>query len=285
MVAYWSKGLYALLSPLRQSSYKLPYDFTEYGRCSRTLFIVEKQRLLIKKKDIQVLQQKDLSPRHTYQSAMGKQAMGIYVTNYQLSMDTLAYVLYYPQKPLVTTRAMVHLHFRQLPAGINAIVAIACFSGYNQEDSVVVNQSSVDRGFFRSLFFRSYRDEEKKMGTLVKEDFGRPDRANTMGTRVSGEDVIIGKTTPIAQDGAKGQASRYTKCDHSTSLRHNDIGTVLLTTNADGLRFMKVRVRSVRIPQNSNKFSSRHGQKGTVGMTYMQEDMPWTVEGITLTLL
>ncbi|KAF9603448.1 hypothetical protein IFM89_036241 [Coptis chinensis] len=120
------------------------------------------------------------SPRNTYQSAMGKQAMGIYVTNYQLRMDTLAYVLYYPQKPLVTTRAMEHLHFRQLPAGSNAIVAIACYSGYNQEDCHNMNQSSIDRGFSRSLFFRSYRDEEKKMGTLVKEDFGRPNRENTM---------------------------------------------------------------------------------------------------------
>jgi DNA-directed RNA polymerase II subunit RPB2 len=233
---------------------------------------------------------------------MGKQAMGIYVTNYQFRMDTLAYVLYYPQKPLVTTRAMEHLHFRQLPAGINAIVAISCYSGYNQEDSVIMNQSSIDRGFFRSLFFRSYRDEEKKMGTLVKEDFGRPDRGSTMGmrhgsydkldddglappgTRVSGEDVIIGKTTPISQDEAQGQSSRYTRRDHSISLRHSETGMVdqvLLTTNADGLRFVKVRVRSVRIPQIGDKFSSRHGQKGTVGMTYTQEDMPWTIEGVT----
>lgn len=214
-------------------------------------------------------------------------------------------MLYYPQKPLVTTRAMEHLHFRQLPAGINAIVAIACYSGYNQEDSVIMNQSSIDRGFFRSIFFRSYRDEEKKMGTLVKEDFGRPDRSNTMGmrhgsydkldddglappgTRVSGEDVIIGKTTPISQDDSHAPASsssRYTKRDHSTSLRHSENGIVdqvLLTTNADGLRFVKVRVRSVRIPQIGDKFSSRHGQKGTVGMTYTQEDMPFTAEGIT----
>ncbi|XP_009108527.2 DNA-directed RNA polymerase II subunit 2 [Brassica rapa] len=372
-----SNGINTEVSVVRDIRLKELRIYTDYGRCSRPLFIVDNQRLLIKKNDIYALQQRvsaeedgwhqllangyieyidteeeettmismtinDLvhsrlcpdeaysdtythceihpslilgvcasiipfpdhnqSPRNTYQSAMGKQAMGIYVTNYQFRMDTLAYVLYYPQKPLVTTRAMEHLHFRQLPAGINAIVAISCYSGYNQEDSVIMNQSSIDRGFFRSLFFRSYRDEEKKMGTLIKEDFGRPDRGNTLGmrhgsyekldddglappgTRVSGEDVIIGKTTPISQDEAQGQTSRYTRRDHSLSLRHSESGMVdqvLLTTNADGLKFVKVRVRSVRIPQIGDKFSSRHGQKGTVGMTYTQDDMPWTIEGVT----
>lgn len=83
--------------------------------------------------------------------------MGLYATNFQLRMDTQGYVLYYPQKPLVTTRSMEYLRFRELPAGINTIVAIACYSGYNQEDSLMMNQSSIDRGFFRSMFYRAYK--------------------------------------------------------------------------------------------------------------------------------
>ena len=140
---------------------------------------------------------------------MGKQAMGVYSSNHFLRMDTLAHVLYYPQKPLVCTKSMNLLHFKELPAGCNAVVAIACYTGYNQEDSIIGNQSSIDRGIFRSAFFRTYHD------TKDSEDdkFEKPDFRTTVGRRhgtyekldndgliepgstVSGDDIIIGKTS------------------------------------------------------------------------------------------
>jgi len=205
------------------------------------------------------------SPRNTYQSAMGKQAMGIYASNFQQRMDTLAHVLHYPQKPLATTRAMEHLHFRELPSGVNAIVGIMCYTGYNQEDSLIMNQSAIDRGLFRSHFFRTYTDQEHSKGVGEKagqqEVFERPDRGDctamrhgsyekvdadgivSPGVRVSGTDIIIGKTTPAAAVTADGEPSRFTKRDASTAMRPNESGIideVLLSTNQEGMKFAKV---------------------------------------------
>ena len=248
------------------------------------------------------------SPRNTYQSAMGKQAMGVTLTNYNLRMDTMANVLYYPQLPLADTNAMNYLKFRDLPAGQNAIVAIACYSGYNQEDSIIMNQSAVDRGLFRSLFYRAYMDQEKKVGLSTVEKFEKPVRSDTLrmkhgtyekldddgiicpGSRVSGEDIIIGKTAPIAPDAEElGQRTKmHVKRDISTPLRsteHGIIDQVLLTSNQDGLKFVKVRTRATKVPQIGDKFASRHGQKGTIGITYRQEDMPFTANGLTPDLI
>src|SRR5277367_3777928 len=140
---------------------------------------------------------------------------GVFLTNYQVRMDTMSNILYYPQKPLATTRSMEFLQFRNLPAGQNAIVAILCYSGYNQEDSIIMNQASIDRGLFRSIFYRSYHDTEKQLGQMCNEEFGVPSKDTTLamrhgsydkveedglvapGTRVSGDDIVIGKTTPL----------------------------------------------------------------------------------------
>ncbi|KNX50206.2 DNA-directed RNA polymerase II subunit RPB2 [Cryptococcus deuterogattii R265] len=246
------------------------------------------------------------SPRNTYQSAMGKQAMGVCLTNYQLRMDTMVNVLYYPQKPLATTRSMEYLKFSELPAGQNAIVAIMCYSGYNQEDSVIMNQSSIDRGLFRSLYFRSYTDTEKMKGMVKAETIEKPDRNETLrmkhgtsdryakldvdglvapGTNVNGDDILIGKTAPLPEDSEElGQRTQlHTKRDISTPLKSTEQGVVdqvMLSTNGEGNMFVKIRVRSTRVPQIGDKFASRHGQKGTIGITYRQEDMPFTAEGL-----
>ena len=280
------------------------------------------------------------SPRNTYQSAMGKQAMGIYASNFLVRMDTMASVLYYPQKPMVETRAMAYMRFRELPAGINAIVAIACYTGYNQEDSLIFNFSSVDRGFHRSVFYRCYVDEEKGVPILGRESEGGrvpaqavggafragqpteqfevPSRANTRGLKqgnyehlhpvdglaipgecVVGSDILIGKTVkdPKLPGGAAGGAAgalaasreeRTDRSDASVAMRTNESGfvdRVMLTCNDEGQRFTKVRVRSVRFPQVGDKFASRHGQKGTIGMLYRAEDMPFSQDGVVPDLI
>ena len=244
------------------------------------------------------------SPRNTYQSAMGKQAMGIYASNYQVRMDTMAHVLHYPQKPLCTTRSMEFLHFRELPSGVNVVVAIMIYTGYNQEDSLIMNQSAIDRGLFRSSYYRCYNDQEKatstgSMQSLLSESFEKPSLDNCRGmkfgdyskldddglvqpgTRISGDDILIGKTSPVSP--GIGAPSKYIKRDCSTPMKSTDNGivdNVLLSTTKEGYRFTKVRIRNIRVPQVGDKFASRHGQKGTIGMTYRQEDMPFTSEGI-----
>jgi len=250
------------------------------------------------------------SPRNTYQSAMGKQAMGIYASNFQQRMDTLSHVLHYPQKPLATTRAMEHLHFRELPSGVNAVVAIMCYTGYNQEDSLIMNQAAIDRGLFRSTFYRTYADQEHNdhnahkldSSDVLRENFERPNREDctgmrhgsydkvdsdglvSPGLRVSGCDILIGKTSPLASPGQNCALGRFSKRDSSTTMRPNESGLidqVMLSTNQNGMKFTKVRTRTIRIPQIGDKFASRHGQKGTIGMTYAQEDMPWSRGGIS----
>lgn len=241
------------------------------------------------------------SPRNTYQSAMSKQAMGIFSTNFAFRMDTLSNILFYPQKPLVTTRSMEYMRFKELPAGQNAIVAIACYTGYNQEDSVIMNQSAIDRGLFRSFLYRTYVDQEDMARPGVREEFCKPDRKTCTkmrnfnynkldddglvfpGMEVTGDDVLIGKLTPIL-DVEKSTKDNpfYLKKDSSTVMKKTEDGVVdtVVLTNKDGYKFAKVKVRSTRIPQIGDKFASRHAQKGIVGITLRQEDMPFTSDGI-----
>lgn len=226
------------------------------------------------------------SPRNCYQGAMGKQAVGVYASNYQERMDTMGHILMYPQKPLITPQMSNYTNFKELPSGINCIVAICCYSGYNQEDSVIINQSAIDRGLFRTMFYRSYTDKESKSSTH-DEIFGKPkdrygskvgvDGLATPGTLVRDRDSLICKVS-----GQESKESEKQKFSHTT-MRFGESGIVdkvLLSTNKEGMKMAKVSVRQMRTPQIGDKFSSMHGQKGTCGMTYRQEDMPFTIEGI-----
>jgi DNA-directed RNA polymerase II subunit RPB2 len=225
------------------------------------------------------------SPRNTYQSAQGKQAMGIYATNYALRLDTLAHILRYPQRPLVNTSFSKYFHGDKISNGINSVVAILCYTGYNQEDSVIISQSSIDRGFFNSVFYRSYKDDEKKIQSSGQEEkFANPGQIDsltgdrkydiTIGKKreisyknldergfikenvyVYPGDIIIGKIIPIRQ-----QDKSITKVvyrDISTPIRTNEEGfvdRVYESRNSEGFRFCKVKIRSIRIPTVGDKF-------------------------------
>ncbi|CUG26907.1 DNA-directed RNA polymase III, putative [Bodo saltans] len=250
------------------------------------------------------------SPRNTYQSAMGKQAMGIYASNFNMRMDTTAHVLLYPQKPLVRTRAMSYMHSNDLPAGHNAVVAIACYTGYNQEDSMIMSRSAVERGFFRSAFWRSYKaTEERNPKKKTLEMFESPDPHSTHvkrgadyskldvdglikpGMTVYGGDILVGKTIPVPKEElehAEALQTTQTKRDASISSRVTEKGVVdkvMLTENGESYRFTKVKVRTIKIPNIGDKFCSRHGQKGTNGIQFRQEDMPFTRDGLVPDLI
>jgi DNA-directed RNA polymerase II subunit RPB2 len=241
------------------------------------------------------------SPRNLYQASMGKQAMGAQYEH--VSRSKTSNLLFYPQKPLVTTAAMKMLRKDERPAGQNAIVAILA-DRFNQEDSIVMNQSSIDRGLFRSVTMTTYSESESAAAAAVNGGsaptmFGpspggrggnfsklKGDGFVSCGEKVLPGDAIIGRrtctnATPLFGHGAEASVPVESR-DSSHLLKASQggrIDEVKVSQTADLLRHVSVRLRTVRVPVIGDKFASRHGQKGTVGMTRRQEDMPFTLDG------
>jgi DNA-directed RNA polymerase II subunit RPB2 len=243
------------------------------------------------------------SPRNAYQSSMGKQAMGIYSLNFRERFDAMSHVLCYPEIPMVSPFMSKFYGAQNLPAGQNIIVAIMTYTGYNQEDSNMINRAALDRGRFRSIFYRTYKDEERKnQSSGDEEKFCRPDPVETKHIKnanyekvgddgfvpkdvyVTPDDVLIGKVVPLrVPTGAVLPAGAKKSRDVSKMPRNNESGyvdKVYKNRNGEGYSFVKIRMRQDRIPEIGDKFSSRHGQKGTMGMILNPEDMPQTSTGI-----
>jgi intein/homing endonuclease len=232
--------------------------------------------------------------------AQGKQAMGVYVTNYENRMDKTAYVLNYPMRPLVDTRIMNMIQLNKIPSGTQVIVAIMTHTGYNQEDSLLINKGSIDRGMALTTVYHTEKDEDKQKINGDEEIRCKPDPTKTKGmkfgnynkvnskgvipenTLVENGDIIIAKVTPIKEN----------RNDHTKVIKYEDqskkyktveetyIDKNYIDRNGEGYNFAKVRLRTVRKPVIGDKFSSRHGQKGTVGNIIPECDMPFTRDGV-----
>jgi DNA-directed RNA polymerase II subunit RPB2 len=240
------------------------------------------------------------SPRNTYQCAQAKQAMGVYVTNYENRMDKTSYVLTYPGRPLVDTRIMDMIRINDIPSGFTVIVAIMTHTGYNQEDSLLFNKGSIDRGLFQATIYHTEKDEDKQKVNGDEEIRCKPDATKTKGmkfanynkvnskgvipenTLVENRDIIIAKITPIKEN--RNDPSKIIKYEDKSRIYKTDeeiyIDKNYIDRNGDGYNFAKIRVRALRKPVIGDKFSSRSGQKGTIGNIIPEEDMPFTKDGI-----
>jgi DNA-directed RNA polymerase subunit B len=243
------------------------------------------------------------SPRNSYEAAMAKQALGMFATNFFNRVDTQFHVLHYPQIPLVKTKPMDILGVYERPFGQNFVAAILSFEGYNMEDAFVFNKASVERGLARSTFFRVYKAESRRYLGGLKDKFEIPE-AGTRGFRgeqyyrflesdgivsvesaIDGNDVLVGRTSPprFLEEYREFEVKGPTRRDTSVTMRPTETGTVdevFMTGSSQGSDLVKVRVRDERVPELGDKFASRHGQKGVIGMLVPPEDMPFTADGV-----
>ena len=246
------------------------------------------------------------SPRNTYESAMAKQSLGFSTPMMNTSTYVRQHIMLYPQTAIVTTRAMELLGLEKRPAGQNCVVAVLPFDGYNIEDAIVLSKSSVERGLGRTLFYRIYEAESKQYPGGMRDNFEIPNSDDNLRgykgeksyrlleedgivaseSRVSGGDILIGKTSPprFMEEYRELDSSGPYRRDTSIGVRPSESGvvdTIILTQSAEGGKMFKVRIRDFRSPEIGDKFASRHGQKGVVGLLAKAEDLPYTADGIS----
>jgi len=246
------------------------------------------------------------SPRNTYESAMAKQSLGFSTPMMNTSTYVRQHSMLYPQTPIVTTKAMGLLGLEKRPAGQNCVVAVLPFDGYNIEDAIVLSKSSVERGLGRTFFYRIYESESKQYPGGMRDNFEIPNADDNLRgykgeksyrlleddgiiaseSTVSGGDILIGKTSPprFMEEYRELESRGPYRRDTSIGVRPSEVGvvdTIVLTQANEGGKMYKVRIRDMRPPEIGDKFASRHGQKGVVGILAKAEDLPYTADGIS----
>ena len=239
------------------------------------------------------------APRITYHAAMGKQAIGLPFSNLETRVDTINHVLSYPERPITQSHHAKYNRGDELPFGNNLIVAVATYTGFNQEDSVIMNKSAIDRGLFRSFSYKMLVVEEKKKSTLLTEkidkipfihqnksfDYSKLDVNGIVkvGCYVGIGDVIVGKLQKLTD---KTQTDNWH--DNSVIIKSGEEGIVdkvFLMTNTEGYKIVKIRIRNYKIIEIGDKVASRCAQKGTVSIILNQEDMPFSESGLVPDLI
>lgn len=237
------------------------------------------------------------SPRNTYQCAMGKQAIGAIAYNQFKRIDTLLYLMVYPQQPMVKTKTIELIDYDKLPAGQNATVAVMSYSGYDIEDALVLNKASIDRGFGRCQTLRKNTSVLKRYPNHSKDivagmrvdDNGNPifqheslgpDGLGEVGTRVESGQVYVNKCVPTSTESTEAQSHRETPVTYRGP-EPSYIDQVMMSVGDNDQALIKVLLRQTRRPELGDKFSSRHGQKGVCGIIVQQEDLPFNDDGIS----
>ena len=237
--------------------------------------------------------------RNSFSCGQSKQACSMYHTNHQVRMDKTAVVLSYGQTPLLKTRYLEHINHESNPYGENTIVAIMCYTGYNVEDAILINEGALKRGLFQTTYYSTYEMHEEKsqsdegttekkftniesdlevVGTKVGCDYSQLDQYGLVkeNTEINDKTVLIGLTVSNSRPGSAKQ-------DASKTPKKGQLGVVdktFITDGEEGTRIAKVRVREMRIPNIGDKMASRAGQKGTIGLVIPEADMPFTRDGV-----
>jgi DNA-directed RNA polymerase II subunit RPB2 len=238
--------------------------------------------------------------RNSFSCGQSKQACSLYHTNHQVRMDKTAVVLVSGQKPLVKTRYLEYINNEENPYGENAIVAIMCYTGYNVEDAILINEGALKRGLFRTTYYSTYESHEEKSkssnDTIEKLFTNIESESNVVGTKpgydyshldkygiVLENTEINDKTVLIGITSSSSSSKEMAKVDMSKVPKKGQLGVVdktFITEGNEGNRIAKVRIREMRIPNLGDKMASRNGQKGTVGLVIPEIDMPFTKDGI-----